>query len=181
LGTPVKIDAIQKEALLREALAIKPDGADVEAIRTGIFYANAELGHDALAMAAVKPLLAQSQPSSTPTPDSDPSSATTESASSDAIPDPQTDTTENHAALLVAASDVSWHMGETSSSMQYLQTALRLARTSPQRTAWRQKLTQRQAVMRRLQANTARRPIIHTPLDQSIAVRARLIAAKEAR
>jgi len=181
LGTPVKIDATQKEALLREALAIKPDGADVESIRTGIFYANAELGHDALAMAAVKPVLTELQPSSTPTPDSDPSSATTASASSDATPDPQTDTTESHAALLVAASDVSWRMGETSSSMQYLQTALRLSRTSPQRTAWRQKLTQRQAVMRRLQANTARRPIIHTPLDQSIAVRPRLVATKEAR
>ena len=170
LGTPVKIDTTQKESLLRETLAIVPVGPDADSIRTGIFHADAELDHDALAMAAVRPLVEKLQPSTASTPDNESSSATTVHADSEA-----------QAALLAAASDVSWRMGETTSAVQYLKTAVQLARNSPQRTAWRQKLVQRQAAIRRAQANAARRPVIHAPLDQSIAVQPRLMAAKEAR
>jgi len=186
-NTPVKTTTAQKESLLREALAIAPDGVDADAIRIGIFHANAELGRDALAMAAIKPLLDRLQSSPASTPDTEPSGEITanadspQQASSEATHETQTDSSESNAALLVAASDVTWRMGETPSAMQYLQAAIKLARTSPQRTAWRQKLTQRLAVVRRTQANTARRPVIHAPLDQSVAVRPRLVAEKESR
>jgi len=83
--------------------------------------------------------------------------------------------------LLAAASDVTWRMGETSTSMQYLKAAIKFTRTSAQRAALRQKQAQRQAVLRRIEINTTRRPVIHAPLDQSVAVRPRLVAEKESR
>ena len=182
-NTPVKIATAQKESLLREALAITPNGVDVEAIRTGIFHADAELGHDALAMAAIRPLLDTLQlPASTT--DTEPSVETTVDADSPqqaATEVPLEQAADSRAALLVAASDVAWRMGETSNAMQYLQAAIKLARPSPQRTAWRQKQAQRQTVLRRTQANAIRRPVIHAPLDQSVSVRPRLVAAKESR
>ena len=186
-NTPVKTSTTQKESLLREALAIEPNGADTDTIRTGIFRADEELGHDTLAIAAIKPLLDQLQSPPSSTTDAETSSVTTvyadspQQASSDATPETQTDNSENDTALLAAASDVTWRMGETSTSMQYLKAAIKFTRTSAQRAALRQKQAQRQAVLRRIEINTTRRPVIHAPLDQSVAVRPRLVAEKESR
>jgi hypothetical protein len=88
---------------------------------------------------------------------------------------------EQRATLLAAISDISWKMGDSSNSIQYLQTAAHLAPKSPQHTTWRQKLAQRQSVVRRARTNAARRPVVHDALEQSIAVRPRLVAAKESR
>jgi F0F1-type ATP synthase delta subunit len=72
-------------------------------------------------------------------------------------------------------------MGDTASAVQYLRAALRFAPKAAQHGAWQQKLTQHQAMIRRAQANASRRPVVHAALDQSIAVRPRLVAGREVR
>jgi len=182
LDTPTTLPARQRESLLREALAIEPDGVDADSIRVGIFKADAALGQDALAMAAIKPLLAGLQGTATQPPE-DAEDAVESDAPESAPKKPATprlDDTER-AALLAAVSDVSWSMGDTLDGVGYLRTAARLAPKSAQHAAWQQKLALRRSIIQRAQANQARRPLIHSPLDQSVAVRPRLVAAKEAR
>ena len=178
LGVSATADAKQQEALLREALAIEPNGSDADAIRVGIFHAEVTLGQNALAMSAIKPLIAglEGLHASTDVQDAgaveDTPPVRSVAATHDAM---------ERASLLAAASDVSLKMGNAADAEQYLQKAVRLAPKSAQRSAWQQKLTQQRVVVRRAQTNATRRPVVHATVDQSVAVRPRLMAAKETR
>ncbi len=177
LGATTTADAKQKETLLREALAIEPSGADADLIRVAVFHAEVGLGRDALAMSAVKPLLSRGPgvPQDAATLDSDTQPGANSERQGTMQYDPE------RATLLAAVSDVSWRMGNTAESVQYLQTALGLAPKSPRHNAWQRTLTQRRGAVRLMQANVARRPVVHAAVDQSVAVRPRLIAAREVR
>ncbi len=182
LGATASVDAKQKEVLLREALAIQPNGVDTDAIRVGIFHAEVALGKDALAIAAIKPLMGGLESLREPSAQQDANTVE---------PDGQDETTVRAAAvtqdmaerasLLAEVSDVSWKMGDTANAVAYLKNALRLGPKSTQRNAWQQKLTLRRSVLIREQTNVTRRPVVHGTPDQSIAVRPRLLAAKGAR
>jgi tetratricopeptide (TPR) repeat protein len=182
LGTKATADAKQQEALLREALAIEPDGSDSDAIRVGVFHAEAALGQNALAMSGIRPLISRLEGtvSSTEVQEEEPAEDVESEVVSPNLMSVVEDV-EQRATLLAAISDISWKMGDSSNSIQYLQTAAHLAPKSPQHTTWRQKLAQRQSVVRRARTNAARRPVVHDALEQSIAVRPRLVAAKESR
>jgi tetratricopeptide (TPR) repeat protein len=182
LDTPTTLQPKQRESLLGEALAIEPDGVDTDSIRVAIFKTHASLGQDALAMSAIQPLLVDLQGSQAHS-----SEDTADEAESDEPDDdseqpakPRFDDAER-ATLLAAVSDVSWRMGDMSSGVMYLRTAVLVAPKSPQHSVWQQKLAQRRVAVQRARDNQERRPLIHTALDQSVAVRPRLVAAKEAR
>jgi tetratricopeptide (TPR) repeat protein len=182
LGAKALGDAKQQEALLREALAIEADGSDSDAIRVGIFHAEAGLGQNALAIASIKPLIAQFEGTASSTAEQDTDAAEEETPDADATqPAAVVQDVGERAELLVAISDVSWRMGDAADAIQYLQSAVRLTPKSDQSGTWQQKLAQRQAVVRRARTNAARRPVVHGAVDQSVAVRPRLVAAKEAR
>jgi tetratricopeptide (TPR) repeat protein len=182
LGAKATADARQQEALLREALAIEADGTDSDAIRIGIFHAEAALGQNALAISAIKPLISRLEGtvSSAEVQDEDAAQVGAFEAVSP-IATSVAEDLEQRATLLAAISDISWKMGDSANSLQYLQTAARLAPKSPRANSWRQKLAERQTVIRRARTNATRRPVVHNALDQSIAVRPRLVAAKESR
>jgi tetratricopeptide (TPR) repeat protein len=179
LGATSTADARQKETLLREALAIEANGVDSDVIRVGIFRSEVALGQDALAMAAIRPLIGELEGILSQTAEQGSDAPQTEAE--DVAPVVVTRVVQERASLLAAASDVSWKLGETADAVNDLQAALRLARKSAERTAWQQKLAQRRSVVRRAQTNASRRPLVHGAVDQSVAVRPRLVAAKEAR
>jgi hypothetical protein len=181
LGATTTADAKQREALLREALAIEPGGEDTDAIRMGIFRAEVALGQDALAISAIKPLVKVLEGSGGG--DTERENGAVESEVQPSVTARSTSSADGaeRASLLAAVSDVSWKMGDTASAVQYLRAALRFAPKAAQHGAWQQKLTQHQAMIRRAQANASRRPVVHAALDQSIAVRPRLVAGREVR
>jgi len=186
LGAKTMVDVKQQESLLREALAIEPDGSDSDAIRVGLFHAEAGLGQNALAIASVKPLIAQLEGTVPTSEVQDADAAETDAAKDDedqpdAVPTKPTalmQDVEERAGLLVAISDVSWKMDDSASSVEYLQTAVRLSPKSPLNNAWQRKLADRRAALRRARANTARRPVVHATVEQSVVVRPRLLVAR---
>jgi predicted Zn-dependent protease len=184
------IAAQRREPLLREALAIAPDSPVSETIRVAIFRADAELHADALAIAAIGPLLSQLQAVSTqPSTEPDTTDANASDVSNERAPDdadsspkaPEFHVVSDRAELLSEVSDVSWRSGQEPESVQYLQRAIKLSQDDQHKKLWQQKLLQRRAILRREQLNASRRPSIHASLDQSSAVRPRLQPAKETR
>jgi tetratricopeptide (TPR) repeat protein len=184
------LDARRREPLLRESLAISPDGPDSRTIRIAIFRADAELHADALAIAAIRSFVPQLQAlkmevateaDTTVADTNDGPNEQTSGASGSPLPAFEPQGMSDRAELLSEVSDVSWRLGQESESLQYLQRAVRLAQDIQQKKLWQQKLLQHRAVLHREQLNVARLPSIHASLDQNSAVRPRLQPAKEAR
>jgi cellulose synthase operon protein C len=160
--------AAAKPALLREAMAIAPS----DDLRLAIFRTEFALGHNALALAAIKPLLQSGggyyQPLTSELDDT-----TTYDAASAQLPG-FIRSAEERVVFAQAIAALYEKDGDDANSVTYLNTAASLNHDAARAKTIAANLAAVQARIQLAVANLSRRPIIQAGLSQSVVVRPRL-------
>jgi hypothetical protein len=206
-------DAAQQALLLRQSMAIAPEGLpnapgfERADLRLMIFRAEAANGHDATALAAIRPLLSQANPYSNQSLNADGLSAARASDDSgsaeraadgnSASPEPWEDENETLAQLELQAplpaqspqtdaekaafanmiSQVYERTGALANAVSYLKLAVHLEQDRSLRKALLLHVDQLNTALAVEVQNISRRPVIQRALNQSVVVRPRLAAA----
>jgi len=187
----------QEAALLREAIAIDPAGADSARAHLRLFTVEAEAGHAEAALAVFASLENLPVPASASAASADPAAgadgdgpdmASDETAGASGKPwvavlprivDAEPLAARIHLAELLAKMDEEAH--QPAVAMGYLLAALQLETDADRKAGLQHRYDALRAALQLEQRNAARRPTIHAALDQANLVRPRLTLADLAR
>ena len=178
-------DSKAQSTLLREAIAIQPNGPSTGQMLLDLFHAELRGGDTVATRSALDALL--KAPAYTP-PDRDGAvdEASSDGYGSDAGTDlyginlpttANTLTAAQRVTLALEIADVLRRAEDVTRALDYLGLARKLAPTDAERVPIRAKIAAIRAAQRLDAANAARRPVIHKTLDQALIVRSRLTVA----
>jgi cellulose synthase operon protein C len=206
-------DGAQRAELLRQAIAISPagiagvDGFTGDELRLKIFRVEAAVGHDAIALAAVKPLLTKTGAYSGVTADAYATESEESAANGDAdntetidefnrtvrpvsadttqaalerlapLPERRLETDAEKAALAVMIAQVYEHTEQAASALPYLRLAAYLQKDSRTHTELEQRIAVLDVAFKLEEQNALRRGKIQRGLNQNGVVRPRLTSA----